>query len=306
MFSFNKKYFLLFICLLLALSSCKWNSQKFSNPKLIVCTTTIIGDIVQQLVGNEFRIKTLMGAGVDPHIYEAKPSDVRALGEAKVIISNGLHLEGKMTDLFDRLKNEKEIIYFSDGMNSEKLIRLTEHSFDPHVWFDVRLWLEGIINCKKQLIRIYPNKAQLIERNYLILEKKLTSLNLKIIEILNNIPKSKRVLITSHDAFHYFGKAYGIEVKALQGVSTVTEPGVRNISNLVEFIVRRKIPSVYIESSVSAKAIESVLEACKSKGHQLKIGGMLYSDALGGRNSNADTYIKMILKNTKTFSSSMR
>jgi manganese/zinc/iron transport system substrate-binding protein len=300
-----RKLFFLFLVFFILIVSCKWQPKQFIDSKQIVCTTSIIGDIVKQLVGNKYKVTTLMGAGVDPHIYEAKPSDVRALGNASVIILNGLHLEGKMSDLFHRLRKEKTVIEFSNGMEPSKLIRLNSHSFDPHVWFDIELWHQGIIHCKNQLQNEYPKDSSFFEDNYLKLKISLDNLQKEVINEINELEPSKRILITSHDAFHYFGKAYNVKVKALQGVSTVTEPGMRNVSNLVDFLVKEKIPAVFIESSVSPKAINSVIEACKERGHNLKIGGMLYSDALGGDNSNADTYIKMIRKNTSTFCKSM-
>lgn len=300
-----RKLFFSFLVFFILIFSCKWQPKQFIDSKQIVCTTSIIGDIVKQLVGNKYEVTTLMGAGVDPHIYEAKPSDVRALGNASVIILNGLHLEGKMSDLFHRLRKEKTVIEFSNGMEPSKLIRLNSHSFDPHVWFDIELWHQGIIHCKNQLQNEYPKDSSFFEDNYLKLKVSLDSLQKEVINEINELEPSKRILITSHDAFHYFGKAYNVKVKALQGVSTVTEPGMRNVSNLVDFLVKEKIPAVFIESSVSPKAINSVIEACKERGHNLKIGGMLYSDALGGNNSNADTYIKMIRKNTSTFCKSM-
>ncbi|MBI1837656.1 MAG: zinc ABC transporter substrate-binding protein [Flavobacteriia bacterium] len=296
---------LLILAIGILMFACKWDAQKYNSPKMIVCTTTIVGDIVKNIVGNRYEIKTLMGAGVDPHIYEAKPSDVRAMGEANVIILSGLHLEGKMSDLFLRLKDEKNIISFSDGMNVTKLIRLNAHSFDPHVWFDVDLWGKGMLHCKNSLQKIYPKDAVFFEKNYQKMKLKFQLLKQEITKKINTIPRSKRVLVTSHDAFHYFGKAYGIDVKALQGVSTVTEPGLRNVSNLVDFLVEKKIPAVFIESSVSSKSIKAVLEACLKRGHQLKIGGTLYSDALGGSGSNANTYLKMIRQNVQTFTNSM-
>jgi manganese/zinc/iron transport system substrate-binding protein len=300
-----RKLFFSFLVFFILIVSCKWQPKQFIDSKQIVCTTSIIGDIVKQLVGNKYKVTTLMGAGVDPHIYEAKPSDVRALGNASVIILNGLHLEGKMSDLFHRLRKEKTVIEFSNGMEPSKLIRLNSHSFDPHVWFDIELWHQGIIHCKNQLQNEYPKDSSFFEDNYLKLKISLDNLQKEVINEINELEPSKRILITSHDAFHYFGKAYNVKVKALQGVSTVTEPGMRNVSNLVDFLVKEKIPAVFIESSVSPKAINSVIEACKERGHNLKIGGMLYSDALGGDNSNADTYIKMIRKNTSTFCKSM-
>ena len=289
-----------FICLVFTLSNCVWKPEKVGDEKLIVCTTTIIGDAVKLLVKDKFEVLTLMGAGVDPHMYEAKPSDVRALGNARVIIYNGLHLEGKMTDLFERMNDEKDIIAFSNGMEAKRLIKLNAHSKDPHVWFDPILWLQGIKECATQLTIIFPQEKEFILGNYAKIESDLLKLNSTITESLNEIPKEQRVMITSHDAFHYFGKAFNLEVLAIQGVSTVSEPGLKDVSNLVNLIVKRKIKAIFVESSVSSKSITAVIEGCKSKGQIVKIGGTMYSDALGDKKSGADTYLGMMKRNVKT------
>ena len=300
-----KNYFYIII-FLISFSSCKWNVEQNLNKKNIVCTTTIVGDMVNQLLDSSYHVKVLMGAGVDPHMYEPKPSDVRALGDASVIIMNGLHLEGKMADLFNRLKKEKAVISFSDGINKSNLIQLNSHSYDPHIWFDVQIWLSGLRHCKNQLIILYPSDSIQINNRFDLLSNKMLYLDKKIKVELNQLNENQRVLITSHDAFHYFGKAYGIKVKAVQGVSTVTEPGLKNVSNLIDEIVIKKIPAIFVESSVSSKSIEAVIEGCKEQNHTLKIGGTLYSDALGGKNSHAATYLEMIEKNVSTFKNSMK
>ncbi len=295
-----------FICLAFILSNCVWKPEKVGDEKLIVCTTTIIGDAVKLLVKDKFEVLTLMGAGVDPHMYEAKPSDVRALGNARVIIYNGLHLEGKMTDLFERMNDEKDIIAFSNGMEVKRLIKLNAHSKDPHVWFDPILWLQGIKECAIQLSSIFPKEKGFILGNYDKIEADLLNLNLTISKSLNEIPKEQRVMITSHDAFHYFGKAFNLEVLAIQGVSTVSEPGLKDVSNLVNLIVKRKIKAIFVESSVSSKSITAVIEGCKSKGHIVKIGGTMYSDALGDKKSGADTYLGMMKRNVKTLVNALK
>lgn len=295
---------LLFLFLLVIVSSCVYKPDQVKS-KLIVCSTGIIGDLVKQLLGSEYQVKILMGPGVDPHNYEAKPSDVRALGEAKVIIFSGLHLEGKMAGLMHKMKEEKNVIEFSDGMDKSSLIALTSQTYDPHVWFDVNLWMQGLKYCKSKLVSTFPEDSAQIEKRFLKLLSEGKKLDKYCKEEIAKIPGQKRVLITSHDAFHYFGKAYGVKVKAIQGVSTVTEPGLKNVRNLVDYIVENQIPSVFIESSVSRKSIDALIEACEAKGHRLKIGGMMYSDALGGKNSNANTYFKMIKKNMITYSKSM-
>lgn len=293
-------YFSTLLAMIFFMNGCVWKPEKVGNPKLIVCTTTIVGDAVRQLVGDKYEVKTLMGAGVDPHIYEAKPSDVRALGEARVIVYSGLHLEGKMSDLFERIDQEKAIIAFSDGMDKKKLIKISSHAHDPHVWFDPLLWLQGINECAVELVKVFPNDKPLIMGNYKRIENELLALNSELKVSLNSIERKQRVLITSHDAFHYFGKAFDIEVLAIQGVSTVSEPGLKDVSNLVNLIVKRDIKAIFVESSVSSKSIMAVIEGCESKGHTVKIGGTLYSDALGDQKSKADTYIKMMKKNVKT------
>ena len=286
--------------MILFMNACVWKPEKVGNPKLIVCTTTIVGDAVRQLVGEKYEVKTLMGAGVDPHIYEAKPSDVRALGEARVIVYSGLHLEGKMSDLFERIGQEKTTIAFSNGMDKKKLIKISSHAYDPHVWFDPLLWLQGIKECAIKLVKVFPEDKVEIMKNYNKIESDLFQLHSDLKASLHSIDAKQRVLITSHDAFHYFGKAFNVEVLAIQGVSTVSEPGLKDVSNLVNLIVKRKIKAIFVESSVSSKSIMAVIEGCQSKGHNVKIGGTLYSDALGDEKSKADTYIKMMKKNVKT------
>jgi manganese/zinc/iron transport system substrate-binding protein len=288
------------ILFLTVLSGCVWHPQKIGNPKLIVCTTTIIGDAVKKLVKERYSVKVLMGAGIDPHMYEAKPSDIRALGNSRVIIYNGLHLEGKMTSLFERMRDEKEIIAFSDGMKRNSLIKVNSHTIDPHVWFNPLLWLQGVKHCVNQLIKVFPKDKDFILSNYKSLEKEYYNLNEDLKNKIHLISKPQRILITSHDAFHYFGKAFDVEVLAVQGVSTVSEPGLKDVSNLVNLIVKRKVKAIFVESSVSSKSITAVIEGCKTNGQILKIGGTLYSDALGDKKSGANTYLGMMKINVNT------
>jgi len=294
------------LILILIFNSCKWDRNQFEDPKLIVCTTSIIGDVVTNLVGDDINVKILMGAGVDPHLYEAKPSDVRSMSEAKIIVYNGLHLEGKLAKLFKRMENEKIFICLSDGMNKNNLIPLNAHSYDPHVWFNVNLWAEGVRHCALQLQDLFPAHAKKIKINCEIYINKMSKADSEIKNQMLSIPKHKRLLITSHDAFHYFGKAYNVEVKAIQGVSTIMEPGLKDVSQLVDEICKRNISSIFVESSVSSKSIQSVIEGCHKKNKEVEIGGTLYSDALGDESSGASTYLKMIKKNSKTIYSALK
>ena len=297
-----KKMFRLYSILLVIfiIQSCKLDRKVLEQENLVVCTTSIIGDVVRHIAPEHVRIETLMGPGIDPHLFEAKPSDVRKMGNAAVIIHNGLHLEGKLSKLFKRMKSHKKMIAFEDGMNKAQLIPLTSNHYDPHVWFDVLLWLQGLTHVKEELISVYPNDKSEIEQKFKLYEAELLKLNETIEESMNMIPINQRVLITSHDAFHYFGKAYGVEVKAIQGVSTLVEPGLKSVSLLVDNILNRKIPAIFVESSVSSKAIKSVIEACRSNDWEVKIGGTLFSDALGSKEEEAGTYIDMITKNCQT------
>ncbi len=297
---------LLYVIFILSLTACKYKPGAGTDEHLVVCTTTIIADAIREIAGPECRVKTLMGAGVDPHMYEPRPSDVRALGEARVIICNGLHLEGKMSDLFHKLKHEKEVIAFSDGMPESSLIALNEHTYDPHVWFDTRLWLDGIAHAVDRLCVVYPQYADRFRKRFASLEKRYRALIVELRAELQQVDPGKRVLITSHDAFHYFGKAYDVEVMGLQGISTVSEPGIRDVSELINTIISRNIRAVFIESSVSPRAIRSVMESCRSRGYALKIGNMLYSDALGDEHSGAGTYEEMMRKNVRSIVNGLR
>jgi manganese/zinc/iron transport system substrate-binding protein len=301
-----KVFYILLLLLSLLTGACEFNPHQLEEPKLIVCTTSIIGDVVKELVKDHLEVKVLMGDGVDPHLYEAKPSDVRAMADAKVIVFNGLHLEGKLARLFERMESQKNLIRFSDGMNKKNLIPLNEHSYDPHVWFDISLWMDGIEGFVERIVKIYPNESVFIQTNFEAYKNKMLELEKEVERKITGIPIEQRVLITSHDAFHYYGKAYGIEVKAIQGVSTIMEPGLKEVSKLVNEIVDRKIKSIFVESSVSSKSIKAVIEGCKAKGVKVEIGGTLYSDALGGKDSGADTYLSMISKNTSTINAALK
>jgi len=301
-----KVFYILLLFLSLLIGACEFNPHQFEEPKLIVCTTSIIGDVVKELVKDHLEVKVLMGDGIDPHLYEAKPSDVRAMADAKVIVFNGLHLEGKLARLFERMESQKNLIRFSDGMNKKNLIPLNKHSYDPHVWFDISLWMDGIEGFVERIVEIYPDESAFIKRNFEAYRDKLLELDKDVERKITGIPIEQRVLITSHDAFHYYSKAYGIEVKAIQGVSTIMEPGLKEVLKLVNEIVDRKIKSIFVESSVSSKSIKAVIEGCKAKGFKVEIGGTLYSDALGGKGSGADTYLTMISKNTSTINAALK
>jgi manganese/zinc/iron transport system substrate-binding protein len=285
--------FLLFAC---------QTKQKDNTKISVVATTTIVSDIVQNILPSDFEINTLMGVGVDPHLYKSKSSDHRKLQEADVIVYSGLHLEGKMTAVFDALSSAKNVFPLSDGIPKYELIPLAEDSksFDPHFWTDPELTKMGIQNLSKKLQNAFPNFKDSIKIKTNSYINELESMSDSLSTILNNIPAKKRILVTAHDAFSYFGKAYGFNIQPVQGVSTVTEAGLRDITNLINLIVEKQLPAIFIESSVSERNINAIVSGCKNKGFEVKIGGILYSDALGETSGEAGTYINYLLHNALT------
>tara|TARA_R110002072_G_scaffold296245_2_gene467858 strand:+ start:497 stop:1414 length:918 start_codon:yes stop_codon:yes gene_type:complete len=298
------KYLLIILFSSIVLSACEFKEKKATKgEKLkIVCTTGMLGDAVKNIVKNQAEVSTLMGPGVDPHLYKATQGDLKILSDADIIIYNGLHLEGKMGEVFEKLKNRKTIIVAADGINKADLINTTEFqgAYDPHLWFDVDLW-----NRVVQYIGEKLSKLEQIDKNQVLENSKnfqnaLSTLNDWVKSEIQKIAPERRVLITAHDAFGYFGRAYDIEVRGLQGISTVSEYGLKDVSDLVNFITERKIKAVFVESSVSARSLNAVVEGCKSNGHPVKIGGTLYSDAMGEAGTAEGTYIGMVKYNVSS------
>ncbi len=288
----------------LLLFSCQEGKQQTESDGeiKIVCTTGMLGDLVQNLIGTQAEVISLMGPGVDPHLYKASQGDLKKLSEADIIIYNGLHLEGKMGEIFKKLSNRKTILVAADAIDQELLINSSDFqgAYDPHIWFDLQLWKKVATHLAQELSEEKAFKADSIQYRLERYAFKLDSLDEWVKEQILQIDSSKRVLITAHDAFGYFGKAYQIEVKGLQGISTVSEYGLKDVSDLVNFISERGIRSVFVESSVSDRALKAVVEGCKSKGHAVQIGGTLYSDAMGEAGSTEGNYLGMVQHNVNT------
>lgn len=284
---------------------CKVKQTK-ENEKLIVCSTSITADCVRQVVGNKLTVKSLMGPGVDPHTYNPRPSDVVLLNDAKLVIYTGFHLEGKMAELFSRLSERKAVISFQLDFPKDKVLYTDGTTPDPHVWFDTDSWIHSMNGVVDKLVDLYPEYELEFRENFykflVKVEKKTEELKLK----LSEVPKERRVLITSHDAFHYFGRTFGIQVKALQGVSTSQEPGMRDVVDLVDFIVEHDVKAIFVENSVSPKALKSVLSSVERRGYHVKIGGTLFSDALGSKGSGAETYIGMLSHNVNSIKEGLK
>jgi len=269
---------------------------------LIVCTTGMLADMVMNIVGKQAKVVALMGPGVDPHLYKATQGDLQQLNRADIIVYNGLHLEGKMGEIFEKLEDRKIILKAAEGLRNSDLINTTafQGAYDPHIWFDVSLWNKAGDYLAEKLIEDGGFEAKEIVKNNRNYSKQLDSLHQWVKLKIQELDSARRVLITAHDAFGYFGRAYGIQVKGLQGISTVSEYGLKDVSDLVNFISKRKIKAVFVESSVSDRSLKAVVEGCRSRGHEIKIGGTLYSDAMGESGTKEGNYIGMVKYNVNT------
>jgi ABC-type metal ion transport system, periplasmic component/surface adhesin len=271
-------------------------------------TTTIgmIADAAKEIGGESVQVTGLMGPGVDPHLYKASQGDIRKLEDADVILYSGLHLEGKMTDILEKLGEEKTVKAVTDNIPADRLRGSSDGAYDPHVWFDVELWMSAAETIRDTLIEYDPaHKADYEERAAGYLEK-LEELDLYAAERIGSIPEESRVLVTAHDAFGYFGDAYGIEVIGLQGISTASEYGAKDVADLRNLLVERKIKAVFVESSVPKKSIEAVIEGARQEGHEVKIGGELFSDAMGKDGTTEGTYIGMVRHNVDTIVNALK
>ncbi len=288
---------------LLLLAACTPKPQAGNRKLHVVATTGMIGDAARSIAGTHADVQTLMGPGVDPHLYKATPSDLDKLQHATLILYNGLHLEGKMGDVLGRLRSRKHVMPVTDGIDVTLLRKAegnptqTLNAPDPHVWFDVSLWRKAVASTADALKLADSTHATAYNQNWQQYDAQLDSLHSWVLGELQKIPAERRVLVTAHDAFGYFGRAYGMEVRGLQGISTAAEFGLRDINELVTFLVQRKIPAVFIESSVAPKSLEAVVEGCRARGHSIRIGGTLYSDALGNEGTPEATYIGMVTHN---------
>ncbi|WP_179318798.1 metal ABC transporter solute-binding protein, Zn/Mn family [Winogradskyella helgolandensis] len=302
------KKIIFLLAITLTFIACKDESQ--DNGKLnIVTTTTMITDLVQNIGGDMVNVQGLMGSGVDPHLYKASEGDVNKLVNADIIFYNGLHLEGKLVEVFEKMgSNTKTPIALADALDKKTLIgsEYFASNFDPHVWFDINYFKQFAEKAATILSEKNPENAEKFEANKSVYLAKLEALQNKVKQTIETLPKEKRVLVTAHDAFNYFGKAYGFEVVGLQGISTATEAGVQDVQKLATFIIEKQIKAIFVESSVPKRTIEALQASVKSKGHDVKIGGTLYSDALGSAGTVEGTYIGMFEYNVNTIVNALK
>jgi manganese/zinc/iron transport system substrate-binding protein len=269
----------------------------------VIATTTMLADLSTIIGGERVTVDGLMGPGIDPHLYQASAGDVSLMQKADVVVYNGLHLEGKMGEIFENLSSQgPTVICIEDGLDESKLLAWEDDSsvHDPHIWFDVSLWKEAAQTVANGLSEADPDGKSDYEANLDSYLKELAETDTYIRNRATELPEEQRVLVTAHDAFQYFGKAYGFEVRGLQGISTDAEAGTADVSDLADFIVKRQINAIFVESSVPPKTIEALQAAVKAKGFDVAIGGELYSDSLGDTDSGADTYILTVKANIDT------
>jgi manganese/zinc/iron transport system substrate-binding protein len=300
------KYFSL--GLLLLVLSCQQSGQVPDGKLKIVTTTGMIADAVINIAGDSLQVEALMGPGVDPHLYKATQGDLKKLSGADLVLYNGLLLEGKMGEVMEKLGRIKPVLAVSSEVDTSLLLDspLYPGTYDPHIWFDVSLWKQAVTQIAASLQEFDPDNTSYYRQNATKYLDRLDSLHQQVRAEISLIPKDQRVLITAHDAFEYFGRAYDIEVRGLQGLSTVSEFGLKDITDLVQFIMERNIKAVFVETSISQRSIQAVVEGCQKQGHEVRIGGSLFSDAMGAKNTPEGTYIGMVNANVQTITNALK
>jgi len=280
------------------LASCA--AEADSEGIRVVATTGMVADLARVVGGERVHVDALMGPGIDPHLYQAAPSDLKKLRAASLVLYNGKGLEGKMADVFVKLASKIKVVAVTEQIDDDALIRADDGHWDPHVWFDVALWSRCAVVVGDALAEVDPNNASEYRKSAQKYASRLKDeLDPWVRSELSKIPEERRVLVTSHDAFRYLGRAYGMEVRGVQGISTASLAGVKDVEQIVEMIIERKVKAIFVESSVAPKTIEAVQERVRKAGHEVSIGGELFSDAMGDE-PPADTYVGMVEHNVKT------
>jgi manganese/zinc/iron transport system substrate-binding protein len=280
-------------------------SEAGAKPQLgsykIVCTTGMIADVVRNIVGEHAEVSALIPTGVDPHLYKPTRKNVLALSDAQLIFYNGVYLEGKMIATLETMAQADKVVVPLAERAVESAVYIAEgHETDPHLWMDVALWNQVAATIAQTLCEYDPTHVVDFETNLDSYARKLRGLDAYAKAAFASIPTEQRVLVTAHDAFNYMGRAYNMEVKGIQGLSTESEAGLQDLENLVSFIVERQLPAVFVESSVADKNVRALVEGAQAQGHQVVIGGTLFSDAMGPEGTYEGTYVGMIDHNVST------
>lgn len=277
------------------------------GPIRIVCTTGMVADLARNIGGERVQVVQLLGPGVDPHVYKATTADIHELNQADLILYSGLHLEGKMGEILERLGRKIPSFAVAEHLDEKLLLRDESGVHDPHVWFDVSLWSRTAGILGEILEKYDPSHAAAHRARTAAYRKTLDALHVETGgRFRKAIKENKAVLVTSHDAFRYFGRAYGVEVLAVQGISTESEASVKDVQELVDTLVRRKVKAVFIESSVNPRNLRAVIDGCTAAGHPIVQGGELFSDAMGELGTPTGTYVGMVRHNVDTVLGGLR
>ena len=275
-----------------------------TDKPVIVTTIAQIADVASQIVGDKMVVDSLMGEGVDPHTYRMNRYDVAALTKADIVLYNGIYLEAQMEDALERMAAKKPVVALAESIDKSLLLQSQDYTNknDPHVWMDVRKWMAVTTKALEVIKNFDPANTAFYDNNAAAYLVKLEQLNGYVETVLATVPENERVVISAHDAFNYFGQAYGFEVIGIQGLSTASEAGLKKIESLVDLIVSRKLKAVFVESSVADRNVRALIEGAQARGHTISIGGTLFSDAMGPAGTYEGTYIGMLDHNSTVIS----
>ncbi|WP_424831756.1 metal ABC transporter solute-binding protein, Zn/Mn family [Ruegeria sp.] len=287
-----RRSFLTVLAFAAALPFTAWAQE----PLKVVATTGMIADAARQVGGDQVDVKGLMGPGVDPHAYRQTRSDIVAMTRADLVLWHGLYLEAQMEGFFEDLSRKRNVVAVAEGIDKSKLRAHDDYAdkYDPHVWMSPTLWADVVAQVQNALTEARPEAADTFAQNAKAHLAELEALTTYADQVLATVPESNRMLVTAHDAFGYFGASYGYEVMGIQGISTQSEAGLNRIGELVDTLVDRQISAVFVESSVSDRSMRALIEGAAAKGHNVMIGGELYSDAMGEPGTYEGTYVGML------------
>ncbi|HSJ67447.1 MAG TPA: zinc ABC transporter substrate-binding protein [Anditalea sp.] len=293
---------------IILLVSCKPAEDRVNQKYHIVTTTNILADAVKTLVRDSADVESLMAIGVDPHLYKTSQRDLDKLFESDLVIYQGLFLEGKMNEVLKKFARTNPVMSVESFLSPSLLLKDEEfeNSVDPHIWFDPSIWKEVMRGLATELIKINPHWEDYLEDNLKEYEEQMDALDEELKRMIEDLPEDRRILVTAHDAFAYFGQAYGLEVKGLQGLSTLSEPGLNDVTRLVQFITRNRIKAIFSEQSISPRGVKALVEGCKRNGHDVVLAGPLYTDSLGEPDGPAGTYLDMLKYNVELIVENLR
>ncbi|MFP3944279.1 MAG: metal ABC transporter solute-binding protein, Zn/Mn family [Alphaproteobacteria bacterium] len=282
-----------------------WPGAAAAKRLTVVCTIAQICQPLDEIVGGEVNFDALLGEGTDPHLYRLTRSDVAKLTRADIVLWSGLHLEAQMTPVMNRLAAAKPVVALSESLPEEKLLNDEEGARDPHVWMDPALWRHVLTKGVEVVAKADPENAAAYRKSAQRYFGRLEKLHRYIAKVISSVPEERRVMITAHDAFHYLGVRYDLEVLGIQGTSTESEAGLRRIENLVDLLVKRKIKAVFVETTVTDRNVRALIDGAAARGHKVVIGGSLYSDAMGTAGTYRGTYIGMMDHNATTIATAL-